>query len=118
MRFTGESPSATLTAVPFTSVLLRAVRMAVVALVVFVAALAVRPMDVSDRSRHVHSAPIHAAPVWKDSYSRRFPGCVALVLWPADQQPVAYVTRTADGAVSRVRAGLAVASGSTIGACR
>jgi len=117
MRSTGESPSAACkagpVAVPFMSMLLRSVRIAAVPLLVFVATLAVRPVDVTYGSPHAH-----VAPVWKDSYSRRFPGCVALVLWPADQRPVAYVTRSADGAVNRVRADLGVPRGSTIGACR
>ena len=79
----------------------------------FVVTLVARPVDVTAGSAHAH-----VVPAWKDSYSRRFPGCVSLVLWPADQQPVAYITRSADGAVNRVRADLGVPSGSTIGACR
>src|SRR3954451_1540148 len=117
MRFTGDVlpavPSGRPSAVPFVSMLLRSVRMAVAALAVFVIAVAVRPVDVVAGAPHAHGAP-----AWKDSYSRRFPGCVALVLWPAGQLPVAYVTRTADGAVSRVSAGHGGPSGSTTGACR
>lgn len=64
--------------------------------------------------------------VWESSYSVRFPGCVAMVLWPADETPVALVTRDPRGAVSRVtladlRAGrvpATVAGERTIGACR
>jgi hypothetical protein len=100
--------------VSFTSVLLRSARMTVVAFVVLVVTLAAQPVDVS--ASHPNS---QGTPMWKDSYSRRFPGCVSLVLWPADQLPVAYVTRTNDGALSRVRAELgAPATGTTIGACR
>jgi hypothetical protein len=117
MRFTGEAlsavPSGGPSAVSFASLLLRAVRMTVVGLLVCLVTLAARPMDVSASHQHAR-----VTPVWKDSYSKRFPGCVALVLWPADQRPVAYVTRTADGAVSRVLADQGVPAGSTIGACR
>src|SRR5690349_4315410 len=39
---------------------------------------------------------------WQPSYSERYPGCVPSVLWPADERPVAVVTRTPDGRVDRV----------------
>lgn len=57
--------------------------------------------------------------VWEESWSARFPGCVALALWPRDERPVAVVTRTADGTVSRVAAdGLGRTEGRAVGACR
>jgi hypothetical protein len=64
-------------------------------------------------------------PVWQASYSERYPGCVASVLWPAAEQPVAVVVRAPDGAVEKValdprRQSLQeLAPGTTaIGACR
>ena len=40
--------------------------------------------------------------LWRASYSERYPGCVPSVLWPADEQPVAVVTRTPGGRIDRV----------------
>lgn len=64
-------------------------------------------------------------PLWETAYSERYPGCVSLVLWPLDEVPVALVTRSRNGAVSRVpldevdRAPLSpVGREHTIGACR
>jgi hypothetical protein len=64
-------------------------------------------------------------PLWRASYSERYPGCVPSVLWPADEQPVAVVTRTPDGRITRValdddrRLVRDVPSGArAIGACR
>src|SRR3954454_24188706 len=114
MRFSGEAPSAVPSAGSFMPVLLRSVRMAVVAFLVLVVTLAAKPLDVTTSYPHPRSMP-----VWKDSYSRRFPGCVSLVLWPSDQTPTAYLTRTSDGALSRVSTDRgAPATGTTIGACR
>ncbi len=62
---------------------------------------------------------LEAETVWDESWSARFPGCVALALWPQDEQPVAVVTRTADGTVSRVAADeLGRTEGRVVGACR
>ena len=65
------------------------------------------------------------APMWKASYSERYPGCVPSVLWPADESPVALVTRSPDGHVAKVavdaqtRPLQAVPDDAwTIGACR
>ena len=41
---------------------------------------------------------------WKESYSVRFPGCVSPVLWPAEEEPVAYLARRPGGAVVEVPA--------------
>lgn len=64
-------------------------------------------------------------PLWETDYSERYPGCVSLVLWPLDEVPVALVTRSRTGAVSRVpldevdRAPLSpVGRAHAIGACR
>jgi hypothetical protein len=64
-------------------------------------------------------------PLWKAAYSERYPGCVPSVLWPADEQPVAVVTRTPDGRIDRValdEARMLVrdvpAGARAIGACR
>ena len=66
------------------------------------------PADVSDR-------------LWSASWSQRFPGCVAMVLWPQGERPVALVTRSPDGTVHRLAVGSAgrVPSGDrVVGACR
>ena len=62
----------------------------------------------------------HIFSVWEESYSERYPGCVAAVLWPRDEQPVAIVTRTPGGHVDRVPvgAGPLPSTAVTIGACR
>jgi hypothetical protein len=39
---------------------------------------------------------------WRGSWSERYPGCVAAVLWPSDEQPVAAVVRTSGGSIVRV----------------
>lgn len=43
-----------------------------------------------------------AASHWKAGYSRRFPGCVASVLWPERETPVAIVVRWRSGEIDRV----------------
>ena len=65
------------------------------------------------------------APVWDASYSERYPGCVASVLWPSTEEPVAVLVQAPDGTVERVtldarRQSLQqLAPGTTtIGACR
>ncbi len=40
---------------------------------------------------------------WKASYSRQFPGCVAAVLWPARETPVAVVVKWQSGEVERIK---------------
>lgn len=56
---------------------------------------------------------------WEDAWSRRFPGCVALPLWPRDERPVAVVTRDLQGEVARRSPGSVVPPGSrVVGACR
>ena len=41
-------------------------------------------------------------PAWREAYSRRFPGCVATVLWPARERPVAFVVKRLSGEVARI----------------
>ncbi len=60
---------------------------------------------------------------WRASYSRRFPGCVALLLWPRDEQPRALVVRAPDGRLELLsvrEAALTAGHGRfrTLGACR
>ena len=61
---------------------------------------------------------------WKAAYSERYPGCVPSILWPADEHPVAVLTKRADGSVDKVsldgqRPLDSVPAGArTIGACR
>ena len=64
------------------------------------------------------------ATAWKAAYSERYPGCVPSVLWPADENPVALLTKRPDGSVDKValdgqRPLRSVPAGArTIGACR
>ncbi len=58
-------------------------------------------------------------PIWRESWSERFPGCVATVLWPPAERPVAVVTRDPEGRVARVDAArVAVDDARTVGVCR
>ncbi len=63
---------------------------------------------------------------WKDSYARRFPGCVPAVLWPGRETPVAVVVQWDRRQVERVERGVALrralsahgsGAGRIIGAC-
>ena len=54
------------------------------------------PSDSSDHSR----PPVTSS--WKAGYSRQFPGCVASVLWPERETPVAIVLRHRSGEVRKV----------------
>jgi hypothetical protein len=74
---------------------------------------------------HSPQLPSTDAPeVWKAAYSERYPGCVADVLWPAGETPVAVVVLNVDGStsmLSREEATQRAALGQvahTIGACR
>ena len=61
---------------------------------------------------------------WKESWSKRYPGCVSVLLWPQDERPVAVVAKRPDGSITRVavrgaRPFAAVPSGARpVGACR
>ena len=58
-----------------------------------------------------------AETVWEESWSERYPECVALALWPADEQPAALLAR--DGAdVTRVPTAAPPAGAQVVGACR
>jgi hypothetical protein len=107
------------------SVLLRATVAPVLVFLVFAGALVApdRPPERGPRPA-VQGAAIDQT-VWKGSYSRRFPGCVATVLWPRREVPTALVVRRPSGDVDRVavdrkHAGprRATGEGRTIGACR
>lgn len=93
-----------------------------VAYVVTAKALAVRDagVAVTETSRPVVEQP------WRDSYSRRFPGCVPAVLWPGRETPVAVIVQWDAREVERVERGLALRralsanradDGRIIGAC-
>lgn len=73
----------------------------VTALVVAAKALAVREAGtaLAETSRPVAEQP------WKDAYSRRFPGCVPAVLWPAQRTPAQVVVQWDDRTVERVARG-------------
>jgi hypothetical protein len=58
---------------------------------------------------------------WKDTYARRYPGCVPVSLWPAEEQPVAILVRMPGGSVQERRVGHLVGARPamrTIGVCR
>lgn len=85
-------------------------------------ALAVREAGVAitETARPVVEQP------WRDSYSRRFPGCVPAVLWPGRETPVALVVQWGGREVQRVDRGVALRraltqdradDGRIIGAC-
>jgi hypothetical protein len=64
-------------------------------------------------------AELEADTVWESTWSQRFPGCVALALWPQHESPVALVTRTSDGRVDKVApAAVEQQPGRVVGACR
>ena len=64
-------------------------------------------------------AGVVAADVWRQSWSQRYPGCVALALWPHDERPVAVVTRRPDGDIARTTPeDAARADQRVVGACR
>ena len=63
--------------------------------------------------------------VWKESWSRRFPGCVALLLWPPREVPRALVVRDGTGPLRQLSVRQAVVEvrgggprPDTVGACR
>jgi hypothetical protein len=93
-----------------------------VAYVVTAKALAVRDAGVAVTET---SKPVVEQP-WRDSYSRRFPGCVPAVLWPGRETPVAVIVQWDAREVERVERGLALRralsanradDGRVIGAC-
>ena len=59
-------------------------------LVLVVATLAALPARPAHR---VGVAGDRSQPVWREAWSRRFPGCVAVLLWPRDEAPRALVVR-------------------------
>ena len=64
----------------------------------FVTANALAVNTVTDELADANQAPTP----WKASYSRQFPGCVAAVLWPERETPVAVVVRWRSGRVERI----------------
>lgn len=63
---------------------------------------------------------------WKDSYSRRFPGCVPAVLWPGGETPAAVIVQWDGRKVERLERGVALrralalngaGAGRVIGSC-
>lgn len=48
------------------------------------------------------SSPPPVTSPWKAGYSRQYPGCVASVLWPERETPVAIVVRHRSGDVQKV----------------
>jgi hypothetical protein len=63
---------------------------------------------VSSTSEQLSESISPVRTTWKAGYSRRFPGCVAAVLWPAGRAPVAVVVRWGSGDVERVESRLAL----------
>lgn len=78
-----------------------------------------------DASLHGHGADsrvlseLEADRVWESSWSQRFPGCVALALWPQHETPVALVTRSPVGEIAKVAPTASDQQpGRVVGACR
>lgn len=86
-------------------------------LVLLVAALAALPAHPVHRT---DGPDEHVQPAWRADWSRRFPGCVAMMLWPRGETPRALVVRDARGRLVRVAGPHAVpgAGSSAVGACR
>jgi hypothetical protein len=64
-------------------------------------------------------ADVDTDALWQSSWSERFPGCVALALWPHDERAVAVLTRGPGGAVVRSAPSSGVQPGhQVVGACR
>lgn len=113
MKLSGDALPTAVAPVAFLAGLLRSVRASLLVLVVVVVVLTAAPVQVTVS----HPQP-QRRPMWLDSYSRRFPGCVSLVLWPAGRQPAAYLARAADGRLRLIDAGRAVPPNlTTMGAC-
>ncbi len=123
MRSATPAPSAL---VSFTGALARAGALLALLAVVSVAYLT----TLGAREVHRYDGPPgptadsgHA--VWKEAWSRRFPGCVALLLWPSHEVPRALVVRDGKGDLRQLsvrQAVVEVRSGAprpdTVGACR
>lgn len=55
--------------------------------------------------------------VWEESWSERYPDCVALALWPDEEKPTALLARDGGG-VTRIPAAAPPAGTQVVGACR
>lgn len=81
------------------------------------------PMTLDHPESHAEQAEgaaraLGVGQVWDESWSQRYPGCVALALWPDDEQPTGLVARTGAGDVERVPPDAVVPPGRLVGACR
>lgn len=59
-------------------------------------------LDAHTASEAASPAMPTVANPWKPGYSRRFPGCVASVLWPSHEMPAALVVRWRSGDLARI----------------
>ncbi len=84
-------------------VLLRAVVVPVLLLAAVAASLLGTRIVTANTDTREAGSVVPAEPAWSASYSRRFPGCVSAVLWPANERPVAFLLRDRSGEVRRVR---------------
>jgi hypothetical protein len=110
-----------------TRVFVRALVVPVLALVAVTGYLVGAAAIAANEAPHVSSSPTPRVETpWKASYSRQFPGCVAAVLWPERETPVAVVVRWRSGEVDRISRGEAahraltrtrIDDGTIIGAC-
>lgn len=50
-------------------------------------------IEANTATSNLREMPPHQQPTWDASYSRQFPSCVALVLWPERERPVAFVVK-------------------------
>ncbi len=72
---------------------------------------------------HDRVAGVATEELWQPAWSERYPGCVALALWPQDEQPLAVLTRSRGGDVARVAPEAAASADRrpdvrVVGACR
>ncbi len=104
---------------------LTALALVTAVVVTYLVVLSVHEAGVGGSGDGSSSRPAH--PVWKESYSRRFPGCVAVLLWPPQEVPRALVVRNRDGALVqmpvgeatvRVRSAAVGDDVRTVGVCR
>lgn len=107
--------------------LLRAVVVPVLLLSAVAASLLGTRIVTANTDTREAGSVVPAEPAWSAAYSRRFPGCVSAVLWPADERPVAFLVRERSGEMLRIRwrdavrladHGLLGRELTTVGACR
>ena len=84
----------------FAPTLARALVLPAVLFVLAAGHLVTVTVQAAGENRTVSTTHVDRDPVWRASYSRRFPGCVALVLWPQREIPRALLVRDRAGTVA------------------